>query len=53
MTPKEIEERTRHALDAEEILKRYMPNLIIGLNVEEDMQKLMSTLPDLIDPRDN
>jgi hypothetical protein len=30
-----------------------MPNLIIGLNVEEDMQKLMSTLPDLIDPRDN
>jgi hypothetical protein len=52
MTPEEIEEKTREAFKAKQILEMYVPDFIVGLDIEEDIEKLLSTLPDLSEPRD-
>jgi hypothetical protein len=53
MTPEEIEDKTRDALKAKQIFEMWLPNFIVGLDIEEDLEKLLSTVPDLSEPQEN
>lgn len=53
MTAEEIEAKTRDAFKAKQILQMYLPNFIVGLDIEEDIGQLLSTLPDLSAPPDD
>jgi hypothetical protein len=53
MTPEEIEDKTRDAFNAKQILEMYVPNFIVGLDIEKDIEKLLATLPGLNEPRHN
>ena len=53
MTPEEIEAKTRDAIKAKQIFEMWLPNFIVGLDIEEDLEKLLSSVPDLSEQRDN
>lgn len=47
MTCEDIEAKTREAFKAKQALIMHMPNLIVGLDMEADIERELSKLPDL------
>ncbi|MBZ5595430.1 MAG: hypothetical protein LAP39_24565 [Acidobacteriia bacterium] len=47
MTCEDMEAKTREAFKAKQALIMYMPNLIVGLDIEADIERELSRLPEL------
>jgi hypothetical protein len=50
MTHEDIDHNTKEAFKTKQTIEMYVPNLIVGLDIEADIERLLSTVPDLNAP---